>query len=76
MRPQNRARGAPGFLGRWGRGAGGRTVALVEALKMGDEERRERWGVYGVWRDARTLADVEEQEGLVDRHAGRNPGMG
>jgi hypothetical protein len=42
---------------------------------MSDEERREGWGVYGVWRDARTLADVEEQEGLVDRHAGRNPGM-
>jgi len=43
---------------------------------MSDEERRERWGVYGGWRDARTLEDVEEQERLVDRHAGRNPGMG
>ena len=43
---------------------------------MSDEERRERWGVYGGWREVRTLEDVEEQERLVDRHAGRNPGMG
>ncbi len=42
---------------------------------MSDEERRERWGVYGVWRDARTLEDVEEHERLVDRWAERNPGM-
>jgi hypothetical protein len=48
---------------------------LVEALRMSDEERRERWGVYGGWREVRTLEDVEEQERLVDRHAGRNPGM-
>ena len=26
-------------------------------------------------RDARRLEDVEEQGRLVDRHAGRNPGM-
>jgi hypothetical protein len=42
---------------------------------MSDEERRQRWGVYGGWREVRTLEDVEEQERLVDRYAGRNPGM-
>ena len=40
-----------------------------------DEERRERGGVYGGWREARTLGDVEEHERLVDRYAERNPGM-
>ncbi len=40
---------------------------------MSDEERREGWGVYGVWRDARTLEDVEEHERLVDHWAERNP---
>ena len=42
---------------------------------MSDEERRERWGVYGGWRDARTLEDDGEQESLVDRHAGAAPGV-
>ncbi len=42
---------------------------------MSDEERRERWAVYGGWREVRMLEDVEEQGRLVDRHAGRNPGM-
>ena len=42
---------------------------------MSDEERRERWAVSGGWRGVRTLEDVEEQGRLVDRHAGRNPGM-
>ena len=42
---------------------------------MSDQERRERWAVYGGWREVRTLEDVEEQGRLVDRHAGRNPGM-
>jgi hypothetical protein len=32
----------------------------VEVLKMSDEERRERWGVYGGRREVRTLGDVEE----------------
>ena len=42
---------------------------------MSDEEQRERGAVYGGWREAQTLADVEEQERLVDRYAERNPGM-
>ena len=42
---------------------------------MSDEERRERWAVSGGWRGVRTLEDVEEQGRLVDRCAGRNPGM-
>ena len=42
---------------------------------MSDEGRRERWAVCGGRREARTLEDVEEQGRLVDRHAGRNPGM-
>ena len=48
---------------------------MVEALAMSDEERRERWGVYGGGREVRTLEDVEEQERLVDRWAERHPGM-
>jgi len=44
----------------------------VEVLKMSDEER---WAIYGGWRGVRTLEDVEEQGRIVDRHAGRNPGM-
>jgi hypothetical protein len=40
-----------------------------------DEEQRERTAVYGGWRMCETLGDVEEQERLVDRYAGRNPGM-
>ncbi|MDQ3637523.1 MAG: hypothetical protein M3426_05955 [Actinomycetota bacterium] len=44
---------------------------MVEVLKMSDEERRERWAVYGAWREVPTLEDVEEQGRLVDRHAGR-----
>jgi hypothetical protein len=40
-----------------------------------DEERRERAAVYDGWRLCETLGDVEEQEGLVDRYAERNPGM-
>jgi len=47
----------------------------VKVLKMSDEERRERWAVYGGWREVPTLEDAEEQGRLVDRHAGRNPGM-
>jgi len=39
------------------------------------EERQERAAVYGGWRQARTIEDVEELEGLVDRYAERNPGM-
>jgi hypothetical protein len=46
-RPQNRVRGGPGFSGTPEEGKGGRTGALVEALRMSDEERRERWGVIG-----------------------------
>ena len=42
---------------------------------MGDEEIREREAVYDGWREVRVLECVEEQEGLVDRFAGRNPGM-
>lgn len=42
---------------------------------MSDEERWERSAVYGGWEEARTLEDVEELEGLVDRYAERNPGM-
>ena len=43
---------------------------------MSDEEqRRERWAVSGWWRGVRTLEDVEEQGRLVDRHAGRKPGI-
>jgi hypothetical protein len=72
--PKTAREGPRGSLGRRGRGAGGRTEALVEAPKMSDEERRERWAVSGGWRRARTLEDVEEQGRLVDRHAGRNPG--
>ena len=41
-----------------------------------DQERREREAVYDGWHLCETLEDVEEQERLVDRHAGRNPGMG
>ena len=41
----------------------------------GQQERREREAVYGGWQQARTLEDVEEQEGLVDRYAERNHGM-
>ncbi len=51
------------------------TLTLVEALEMSDEEQRERWAVYGGWRDARMLEDVGGQERLVDRHAGRSPGV-
>lgn len=41
---------------------------------MSDEEQREREAVHGGWREARTLENLEEQEGLADRYAGRNPG--
>ena len=41
-----------------------------------DQERQEREAVYGVWREVRTLEDVEEQERLVDRYAEHNPGTG
>lgn len=41
----------------------------------GDRERREREAVYGGWREAHTLEEVEEQERLVDSYAERNPGM-
>jgi hypothetical protein len=40
-----------------------------------DREQRERSAVHGGWERARTLEDVEKQEGLVDRYAERNPGM-
>jgi hypothetical protein len=65
----------PGAAIRCGRGAGGRTQPVLEVLKMSDEERRERGAVSGGWREVRTLEDVEGQGRLVDRHAGRNPGM-
>lgn len=42
---------------------------------MGNEEIREREAVYYGWREVRMPEGVEEQEGLVDRFAGRNPGM-
>jgi hypothetical protein len=42
---------------------------------MGDEEIREREAVYYGWREVRMLEGLEEQEGLVDRYAERNPGM-
>jgi hypothetical protein len=41
---------------------------------MGNEEIREREAVYYGWREVRMPEGVEEQEGLVDRFAGRNPG--
>jgi hypothetical protein len=47
----------------------------VEVPGEDDEERQGRAAVYGGWRQARTLEDVEELEGLVDRYAERNPGM-
>ena len=40
----------------------------------GDEEQREREAVYDGWWRCETLEDAEEQERLVDRWAGRNPG--
>jgi hypothetical protein len=40
-----------------------------------DQERREREAVYDGWHLCETLEDVEEQGGLVDRWAERNPGM-
>ena len=40
-----------------------------------DQEQRERSAVYGDGEGARTLEDVDELEGLVDRYAERNPGM-
>jgi hypothetical protein len=41
---------------------------------MGNEEIREREAVYYGWSEVRMPEGVEEQEGLVDRFAGRNPG--
>ena len=41
----------------------------------GDQERRERTAVYDGWWRCETLEDVEEHERLVDRWAGRHPGM-
>ena len=43
--------------------------------EAGDEEQRERTAVYDGWWRCETLGDVEEQMRLVDRWAGRNPGM-
>ena len=44
---------------------------------MGEDEQeiREREAVYDGWNLCETLEDVEEHERLVDRWAGRNPGM-
>ncbi len=44
-------------------------------MEVSDEERREREAVYDGWHRCETLEDVEEQERLVDRYAGRNPGI-
>ena len=41
----------------------------------GEQEIREREAVYDGWWRCETLEDVEEHERLVDRWAGRNPGM-
>lgn len=41
---------------------------------MSDEEQQEREAVHSGWREARTLENVEEQEGLADRYAERNSG--
>jgi hypothetical protein len=44
---------------------------------MGNEEIREREAVYYGWSEVRMpegVEEQEEQEGLVDRFAGRNPG--
>ncbi len=47
----------------------------MSAVEVSDEERREREAVYDGWHRCETLEDVEEQERLVDRYAGRNPGI-
>ena len=40
-----------------------------------EQERREREAVYDGWWRCETLEEIEEQERLVDRWAGRSPGM-
>ena len=42
---------------------------------VGEVEQKERTAVHDGWWRCETLGDVEEHERLVDRWAGRNPGM-
>lgn len=61
---------------RWPQGAGAGVTGRggVGCSGVNDEEQQEREAVHSGWREARTLENVEEQEGLADRYAERNSG--
>ena len=47
----------------------------MTVAEAGDEEHREREAVHDGWWRCETIEDVEGHERLVDRWAGRNPGI-